>query len=122
MQFGEAGLFHYYADPEISSEVQRKQSVFSVANAIEPGSFSKNSLETLKTPGVTCLMQLPCPVDAGLAFEKFYQTAKALASKLDAELYDSSRNRMTKQCLNDMKEKMSEHSLKVRFSQHSNVH
>ena len=122
MHFGEAGLFHYYADPETSSEVQHKQSIFKIANAIEPGTFRKDGLDSLSTPGITCLMQLPCPVDAGLAFEKFYQTSKSLASKLNADLYDASRNKLTKQSLNNMKEQISEHSLKVRFSQSSNIH
>lgn len=122
MQFGEMNLYHYYADPEKTSDVQHKQRVFSVANTTGNGSFNKDKLDTLHTPGITLLLQLPAPVDAALAFETWYKTAKLLAEKLDGTLFDASKNRVTKQSLNHMKDQVSEYGLKLRFSHNSSIH
>lgn len=122
MQFGEMNLFHYYADPEKTSDVQHKQRIFSAANTTGSGAFHKEKLATMHTPGITLLLQLPTPIDQALAFETWYQTAKSLADKLGGTLFDVGKNRLTKQALNHMQDQVSEYGLKLRFDHSSSIH
>lgn len=122
MQHGEMNLFHYYADPEKTSDVQHKQRIFSAANTTGSGVFKKDKLDTMHTPGITLLLQIPAPIDAALAFETWYKTAKSLADKLDGTLFDATKSRITKQSLNLMKDQASEYGLKLRFTHSPSIH
>ena len=122
LSYGEMQLFHAFArSPSIDSE-KRQLRVFSVANAVEPGHFDKKKLDSLRTPGVTLLMQLPGPIDNTAAFDWFCRAGRELAQKLDGVLCDESHNVMTRQCLNHMKDQVSSFNLKLQLSQQPSIH
>jgi len=122
LRYGDMGLFHAYTRASNFDEIKRQQRVFSVANALEPGSFEQGKLDSLHTPGVTLLLQLPGPIDNNAAFDWFYRTGKELAHKLNGILCDESRNAMTQQCLNHMKDKISDFNIKLQLSHHPRIH
>lgn len=120
--YDETGLFHAYTRAESIDSQKHQQSVFSIANAIEPGYFEVDKLDSLRTPGLTLLLQLPGPIDNNAAFDRFYHTGKELAQRLGGVLCDESRNRLTQQTFNHMKDKISEYNIKLQLSQHPSIH
>jgi cell division protein ZipA len=67
-------------------------------------------------------MQLPGPIDNTVAFEWFCRAGNELAQKLDGVLCDESRNTMTPQGLNHMKDQVSSFNLKLQLSQQPSIH
>jgi len=81
LEHGRYGIFHYY-DDACPGEPQ-----FSVASLTEPGSFD---LERLDEPlaGMSFFMILPGAGDPVERFDAMVNTARSLAHRLDAELFD----------------------------------
>ena len=82
LRHGPYGIFHYYADENA------RESDFSVANLIEPGSFDLTSLAGSTLPGITYFMELPGAGDPVRRFDLMVDSARALAQSLDAEILD----------------------------------
>ncbi len=81
---GDRSIYHRYAE-------SRRAPVFSVANAVEPGTFDARLLGELRTPGLMLFVQLPGPVDARAAFESMYGAARVLAESLGGVVCDVRR-------------------------------
>lgn len=81
LEHGRYGIFHAY-DDACPGEPQ-----FSVASLTEPGSFD---LERLDEPlaGMSFFMVLPGTGDPVDRFDAMVETARSLAHRLDAELFD----------------------------------
>jgi cell division protein ZipA len=92
MKYGEMNIFHRHQDNAGNGKV-----TFSLANALNPGTFDLDNMESFVTQGVSLFMTLP---NAGNAFEVFDQmliAAKQLASEFNAQLLDDKRSVLTKQ-------------------------
>lgn len=92
MKFGEMDVFHRHEDNAGNGKV-----TFSLVNAMNPGTFDLDSMESFVTQGVSLFMTLP---NAGNAFEVFDQmliAAKQLASEFNGQLLDDKRSVLTKQ-------------------------
>jgi len=72
-------------------------SLFSVTNMFKPGSFNPEDLSTYQTRGISFFMVLPGPPDGVTTFNEMMHTAKQVASKLDADVYDADRSSFTGQ-------------------------
>jgi cell division protein ZipA len=81
-------------------------SVFSVANAVEPGTFDPATMDTLSTPGLVLVLRLPGPQMAETAFDRMVATARALADDLDARVLDESRSTLTRQTEQHLREQL----------------
>ena len=79
---GKYGIFHFM--PDDHSGLPR----FSVASLTEPGSFDLTDLEGKAIAGMSFFMVLPGPDDPVLSFDEMVQTARALVTELDGELFD----------------------------------
>ncbi len=77
--FGDMDIFHYRADGH---------ALFSLVNAVAPGHFDIESMDSLRTPALSLFMQLPKPVDSAMALDILLERARALAERLDARLVD----------------------------------
>ena len=62
LKYGDMNIFHRI-------DQQSKSKLFSVANALEPGTFDLSDLENVKSSGVTFFMQLPSPNDPSVIFD-----------------------------------------------------
>ncbi|MCK5649388.1 MAG: hypothetical protein KAI22_10960 [Gammaproteobacteria bacterium] len=99
--YGDMDIFHYPGSDEAETFA-----LFSVANAVEPGTFKLQDEAALKTPGITMFMRLPTRTDSYSAYEKFIQVAQMIASELNAELCDETRSQLTRQTISYKKEQI----------------
>ena len=81
---------------------------FSVASAVEPGTLIPSQLNHFQTPGLHCFMQLPGPFNSLEQFESMLKAVTKLAQDLDADLRDGSRQRLTAQVINAMRDEVIE--------------
>ncbi len=92
MKYGDMNIFHRHQDNAGNGKV-----TFSLANALNPGTFDLDNMESFVTQGVSLFMTLP---NAGNAFEVFDQmllAAKQIANEFNAQLLDDKRSVLTKQ-------------------------
>src|SRR5690606_8353003 len=82
LEHGRYGIFHYH-DESFPSEPQ-----FSVASLTEPGSFDLERLDEQPLAGMSFFMILPGAGDPVDRFDAMVETARSLAHRLDAELFD----------------------------------
>ncbi len=100
MEHGEMSIFHRH-EMAIDTPVQ-----FSVANAVEPGVFPVELLDTLTTPGICFFMSLPGPDDSMKAFEYMVETAQCVVNNLSGEMKDERRSDMTPQTLEHCRQRI----------------
>lgn len=103
LTFGEMEIFHRMV--ETPGGPRR---LFSVANAVKPGTLIPEQMPSLRTPGVSLFLSLPAPAPAVDAFESMLQCAEALAARLGAELQDETRSALTAQTREHLREKVRE--------------
>ncbi|RKZ35355.1 MAG: cell division protein ZipA [Gammaproteobacteria bacterium] len=104
LSFGEMHIFHRFENGEPASD----RKLFSVANAMEPGTFDNEGLENLATPGLCLFLRLPGPIDPQAAFEAMVDTAQGIAELLDAEIWDESHSALTPQSVNYLRERVAD--------------
>lgn len=96
LHHGDMGIFHY-------TELDSGKPLFSVANVLEPGSFDREHMGDIETPGLAMFMQLPAPIDGEKALLTFVQQAKRLKEQLSGHLTDGQRRELTRETLDDLK-------------------
>ena len=87
LAFGEMNIFHYKP---------KGQTVFSLANMLEPGSFDADTIHDLKTSGLTVFMKIKGndPLDD---LTEMLQRSYQLAGLLDARLCSHKHETLTEQ-------------------------
>jgi cell division protein ZipA len=105
LRFGEMSIFHRHADRKGGPVL------FSVANALNPGTFDLNDISDFSTQGVCFFMTLPNVANNMLAFEQMLATAKHVQSVLDAELKDDNRSVMTAQTVEHYRQRIRDFDL-----------
>lgn len=91
MTFGEMEIFHRLNK---TGETQ-----FSLANAVEPGSFDPGTMNEFQTPGVTLFMHAHEVHDPLRVYDGMLEAAQTLALELGGELRDESRSVITTQTI-----------------------
>jgi cell division protein ZipA len=105
LRFGDMSIFHRHADRRGGPVL------FSVANALNPGTFDLNEISDFTTQGVTFFMTLPNVANNMLAFEQMLATARHVQSALDAELKDDNRSVMTAQTVEHYRQRIRDFEL-----------
>ena len=90
MEFGEMDIFHRTMDGS-------DQPIFSLANAMKPGSFDRDAWNSFETNGVAMFMALPGPILALDAWDKMLATARRVAEIINADIHDANREPFTRQ-------------------------
>ena len=80
--------------------------VFSVANAVDPGTFDRSTMDTLSTPGVAFFLQVPGPQAAETAFDRMLETARGVADDLEARVLDEQHSTLTRQTEQHLREEL----------------
>ncbi len=101
LRYGDKDILHRHEQADGEGYLQ-----FSVANMIEPGTFSLEDINSFRTPGVTFFMTLPGPEDLSQAFECMIETANCLVKNLDAVLLDEDHSTATLQVVNQYRERI----------------
>ncbi len=108
LQYGEMQIFN-----KVIERNGQRLLVFSLANAVQPGTFNLHELRHFTTPGLALFMQLPGPMEGLKAFNLMLDCAQRLASDLDAELRDETRSVLSNQMIDHIREEVQLFSLRV---------
>ncbi|MDF1820814.1 MAG: cell division protein ZipA [Alcanivoracaceae bacterium] len=103
MRFGEMSIFHCHGRTEQGSEL-----LFSMANAMEPGTFDIDDMEKGTFRGVTFFMKLPGPSQPLEALDRMVSVSRRLAQGLGGELRDDQRSVLTPQTVEHMRQRIQE--------------
>jgi cell division protein ZipA len=106
-----------YGDMQIFSRIiernGRRLILFSLANAVKPGTFDEDAMQDLTTPALAIFMQLPGPLEGLKAFNAMLDCAQRLAVELDAELQDETHSALSNQTIDHMREEIQLFSLRT---------
>lgn len=97
MQFGELQIYHCY------KKGQAGQTLFSVANILDPGTLNPDAFETMTTPGLLIFAHLSGPVNGLTLFDDLLVAAKKLATQLTGVLCDEKRRPISNTALEKMR-------------------
>ena len=109
LEHGDMDIYHRHEESDTTSPVQ-----FSVANAVEPGTFKPEDMPALTTPGISFFMSMPGPTNALQAFDFMLETAQAVVRNLGGELKDERRSVMTPQTIEHCRQRIREFERKQR--------
>lgn len=109
LKFGEMSIFHRHTD-KIGGR-KNGPVMFSVANALNPGTFDLNRISEFSTLGVCFFMTLPNVTNNMMAFEQMLATARKVQAGLDAELKDDNRSVMTAQTVEHYRQRIRDFEL-----------
>ncbi|MCC7516021.1 MAG: cell division protein ZipA [Pseudomonadales bacterium] len=102
LRYGHFSLFHRYIGQE-----REEDSLYSVANLVNPGTFDLNRMDNFSAPGITLFLRLPSPSGKPMdAFESMLGTARAVAERLNGELRDENRSVMTNQTIEHCRQRI----------------
>lgn len=117
LNFGQESTYHYQ-DKETS------ESLFSIASATEPGSLliqTTDKIGSFKTAGLVLFMKITNPHKALHGFEQMLRIARQLAARLEGDLKDQSRNHLTIQSIEKVRETIREVSRKLLLDERLNL-
>ena len=103
LRYGRMNIFHRHVSVQGTEELQ-----FSMANAVEPGTFDLDTMEDKTFAGVTFFLKLPGPTDAMGALDKMLSICQRLASELDGELKDEQHSVLTPQTMEHLRQRVQE--------------
>ncbi|NWO08074.1 MAG: cell division protein ZipA [Alteromonadaceae bacterium] len=110
LEYGDLDIYHRHEGSDTTTPVQ-----FSVASAVEPGTFRPDETANLKTPGISFFMSLPGPSNAMQAFDFMFETAQCVVRNMGGELKDERRSVMTPQTVEHCRQRIREFERKQRF-------
>lgn len=100
MTFGEMDIFHQLDD----SGAQ----LFSLASAVEPGTFSMASIDQFSTPGVSLFMRVHELAEPLQVLDSMLAVADTIAQDLNGEVRDETRSVMTPQTIEHCRQSITE--------------
>ena len=112
LKYGDMGIFHRLGAGEVAGKDASEERLFSVANALEPGTFDLSDLEGLQSPGLTFFMQLPIPGDALETLDDMVLSARTVAAALGGDVKDDTMSALTGQTIEHMKQRIADFALK----------
>lgn len=111
LKFGLNSIYH-----RITETNGVPESVFGIANMLEPGFLDPVEQDHLQTPGVIFFLQLPGPIEGTVALRDLLETASNLAEQLGAEVLDSQRSLLKPQMAQSMLDEVVEFDRKQRLN------
>lgn len=102
LRFGDMNIFHRHERPTGQGKV-----LFSMAKAVEPGTFDLQAMTGEEIPGVSFFLSLP-GVNSILAYDIMVDTVKRLATELEGEILDEQRQPLTRQLVDHYRERVQE--------------
>tara|TARA_B100001093_G_C26570996_1_gene902937 strand:- start:428 stop:910 length:483 start_codon:yes stop_codon:yes gene_type:complete len=102
--FGEMEIFH-----KLDSQ---GQVLFSLANAIEPGTFDLSNIDESEIPGVTLFMQIDGTNQAERIFDDMLGLARGISEKFSSQIFDGTRSALTQQTIGHIRQNIREMKFK----------
>ena len=113
LHFGDLQIFHR------SLPGRRKQTLFSVANILDPGTLNPDSFATMQTPGLLVFARLPGPVNGLTLFDDLLDVAQKMTDKLDGTLCDESREPLSQSAIEAMRSQILNLNLQLQTEQNN---
>ncbi len=110
LEFGDMNIFHAYGE-KTEANVQQ----FSMANAVEPGTFDIEHFDETEVFGFTFFLMLPGPARPLAALNRMLDVVTSLGKALGAELEDEHRSVLTPQTMEHMRERVREFERRSRL-------
>lgn len=112
LRHGDLGIFHRHS----GASGKPGPVMYSVANAIKPGTFELNNIERFETPAFAFFVSLPGPTEPVAAFEGMVKTIRLLKTELGGQILDDTKSVYTEQTyqhqLDTIREYVTKSSLK----------
>lgn len=86
LRYGDMNIFHKYENNNENGRV-----LFSLAQAVSPGTFDLSDVGAISAPGLTLFMEVVDKNQALDAFDIMIDTAKQLVENLGGKIYDAKR-------------------------------
>ncbi|MDO7667043.1 MAG: cell division protein ZipA [Pseudomonadota bacterium] len=112
LHFGDLQVYHRFTGGA------RRQSIFSVANILDPGTLLPDKFISLTTPGLLIFARLPGPVNGLAMFDDLLETAQSLTEKLGGTLSDDTREPISESRLEAMRSRI----FNLNFAIHNENH
>ncbi|MDQ7050110.1 MAG: cell division protein ZipA [Enterobacterales bacterium] len=96
---GEFNIFHKYQDKD-TSETNKGLSLYSLANAFNPGSFDLNNIDSIETTALAAFVRMPGPEQPLQAYNSMLKTIEFLQKELGGKVLDENRSSYTQQTHN----------------------
>lgn len=109
LELGDMDIYHRHENDDTETPVQ-----FSVANAVEPGTFRAEAMEAMSTPAISFFMSLPGPTDSLQAYDFMIETAQCVVRNLGGDLKDERRSVVTGQTIEHGRQRVREFERKRR--------
>lgn len=109
LELGDMNIYHRHENDDTETPVQ-----FSVANAVEPGTFPAEGMEAMSTPAISFFMSLPGPTDSLQAYDFMIETAQCVVRNLGGDLKDERRSVVTTQTIEHGRQRVREFERKRR--------
>ena len=100
ISYGEMEIFH-----KLDSQ---NEILFSLANAIEPGTFDLSDIDESEIPGVTLFMKIDGANQAEMIFEEMLELARKISEKFSAQIFDGTRSALTQQTIGHIRQNIRE--------------
>lgn len=113
LRHGDMGIFHRHS----GAAGKPGPVMYSVANAIKPGTFNLTNIELFETPAFAFFMTIPGPSDAIAAFEGMVKTIKMLKQELGGQILDDSKSVYTEQTYQHQHESLRNYLTKASLKQ-----
>ena len=104
MSYGEMEIFHKLDN---QGEV-----LFSLANAIEPGTFDLSDIDEFEIQGVTLFMQIDGANQAERIFDDMLELARKISGKFSSQIFDGTRSALTQQTIGHIRQNIREMKFK----------
>lgn len=102
LRFGDMSIFHRHEQPSGQGRV-----LFSMAKAVEPGTFALETMTGEEIPGVSFFLGLP-GVSSITAYDIMVDTARRLAIELQGDVLDENQQPLTRQLVDHYRERVQE--------------
>lgn len=102
LRYGDMSIFHRHEQPTGQGRV-----LFSMAKAVEPGTFDLESMTAEDVPGVTFFLGLP-GINSIAAWDLMVDTARRLANELQGDVLDEQQQPLTRQLVEHFRERVQE--------------
>ena len=103
LRFGSMDVFHRH-----ESMTGKGEKLFSMANALNPGTFNLDDMDMFSTRAVCFFMGLPGPRNSRQAFDLMIAAARKLAKELDGDLKDDHRSVLTAQTIEHYRQRIAD--------------
>lgn len=110
LRYGEMNIFHRHQSNEGRDELQ-----FSVANAVEPGTFDIDGMEEQEFAGITFFLKLPGPEEALDALDRMLAIGRRMANELEGDLKDEQHSVLTPQTMEHLRQRVQEFERRQRL-------